>query len=262
MLQKVCARVECRQPFTTPDKIHFREKRYCSRTCANRTITEAREQHRGVGALGYKPPLCPCGEEIQPTPGQRYVYLDNKKYCSAECRATYGKKRQADPANHITIECQNPACGKTITRYRKYGKGHLRFCSNACSNKMTKTVRHYVARDLDMVLDSGWEVLLAGTCFFLKVPIERVDRSTAVELGPKSHYAPDFWLPTAAVHVEVKGQEGPEDAGRWAAWRAQRGPLVVLGRDELDELRRAHSDVIFLAILQELRYAQNAEAAA
>lgn len=206
--------------------------KFCSTRCSTAHNAEIK---RAATRAAYEadPRRCPCGTAID------YEHRASRQFCSVEHQKQYQPKRQADPANSRTFTCQNPACGKEVTRHNSYGRGAAKFCSIACSNKVTKVKRHYVLRDSDVVLDSGWEALFWGLCMFLKVAVERVDRQTVVELGPKSHYAPDFWLPAVGVWVEVKGLEDDGDAARWAAWREQRGPLVIVEREVLDGLRRS-----------------------
>lgn len=217
--------------------------KFCGSTC--NAAYNARVKHEeSLAAYEADPRRCPCGTAIP------YEGRHTRQFCNEKHRLQFQTKRQADPTNSRTFTCGNPKCAKTVTRYNSYGRGAAKYCSVACSNKMTKIVRHYVVRDMDMVLDSGWEVAFAGLCCFLKIPVERIDRSTAVGLGPNSHYAPDFWLPTVEVHIEAKGQVAPDDPIRWAAWREQRGPLAVVGKAELDELRRAADADAFVALLR------------
>lgn len=186
-----------------------------------------------------------CGETFTHA---RDEQRSRKRFCSRE--HAYAHRRQ-NSGKTTTYTCRG--CTK---EFQGWTNTPREYCSRKCFYGRTPT---QIGVD-GVLLDSWWEAALMGVARLLDVPCSRVDRSTLVE-SDAGYYAPDVLFPTLGVHVEVKGQVDPDDTIRWAAWRAQRGPLVVLGRDELDELRRAHSDAIFLAILQELRYAQNAEAA-
>ncbi len=185
-----------------------------------------------AGQLEYpdedKPDIrCPCGKKTG-HPG--------RKHCSEEHKLLYGVKRQADPANQVTLTCQN--CQQEFTRPRSqvnYGK----YCSNECASKHTKTKQHIVVED-SVVLDSKWEALFWGLCGFLKIPVERGDRSQAVAIG-NGWYCPDFFLPQREIWVEVKGFEDEDDRARYAAWRAAGHLLAVVGPQELEGLRREPS---------------------
>lgn len=167
-----------------------------------------------------------------------------KKYCSDACRKCYQPKRERDPKNYVTFDCET--CGKETTRYRKYGNGANRFCSNECAAKWTRKVRHIGIKDADVVLDSGWEALVWGWATFCKLPIERVDRTLAVPVGD-GWYAPDFRID--GEWVEVKGLEGDDDPARWLAWEARHGKVVwVFDQDALTHLVNTNRliDVLFL----------------
>jgi transposase-like protein/ribosomal protein L24E len=174
------------------------------------------------------------------------VLTQASRFCSLKCRSLGQGKRQPDPTKQVTFICET--CEKSVTKRRIQGKV-FRFCSNQCAKKHTKTVRHYVARDQDMVLDSAWEMAFASTCIMLKIPVERYDRAQAIEYTPGHHYGPDFYLPGANLYVEIKGQQDPEDAERWAAFRAAGNTLAVLDGDALDLVRRAGSREILLDML-------------
>lgn len=230
-----CERDECQESF---EVLPSSTRRFCSRSCGNKSTAGARaESNRSLGR--YTPPVCPCGKTVEPPPGLRYVYEGSKKYCSPECRAKYGKKRQRDPSKWVIRTCET--CGEDF-EFRVNSKNQGRFCSNACAAKHTKVVRHYVVREADMVLDSTWEMLFAGLCGFGKVPCERADRSQAIEWDAGHWYCPDFYLPTLDTYVEVKGLEDDEDAERWDAWRlVYQRRLLVLDWYALDQMRSAGS---------------------
>ena len=167
-------------------------------------------------------------------------------YCSPACRRKYGATRQPDPTKQITFTCGT--CGKEVTRWKGYGStvSGKRFCSNQCAARHTKTVKHYVSREMDMVLDSTWEMLFAGLCGWHKIAVARLDRAEAIEWEKGHWYAPDFVLVDQGLAVEVKGHEDAEDQGRWDAWREQVGPLTVVDQELLNTLRLAPTAKAFL----------------
>jgi len=61
----------------------------------------------------------------------------------------------------------------------------------------------------------------------------------AVQVYDDGWYCPDFYLPDEQTWVEIKGFEDDDDRIRYEAWRkAGAGrKLVVLGRDELEQIR-------------------------
>lgn len=190
-----------------------------------------------AGVLAYpdseKPKdRCPCG---------KLTGRPNRKYCSPEHRTLYGKKKRANPENYVTFECLN--CEKEVTRYKNYGNGHNKYCSNECAQKHTKIKKHIVVDDA-IVLDSGYEALFWGLCTTLKIPIERFDRQYGVAWREDCWYAPDFWLPTLGTAVELKGLEDAEDELKWAAYREQRGALKVFLHMDLVDMIPAKGDVI------------------
>lgn len=185
---------------------------------------------------------CPCGKRVVVAKSIAAV----RQFCSMACRDVYGKKRQPDPANYVTFNCQT--CGDEVTRYRKYGSGANMFCSNPCAAKHTKTVRHYVIREMDMVLDSGWEALVAGLLQYHKVPVKRVDRSEAVTTESGAIYAPDFEVVVdgEVLYLEVKGFDNGNQSEGWETWRRERGHLVVLEREDLEAIMPSKAQVFGL----------------
>jgi hypothetical protein len=176
-------------------------------------------------AYDANPIMCPCGQPIE------YERRHTARY-HERCVRRYGQKRQANPSNYVTFNCET--CEIEVTRYKKYGNGHNKFCSNACAQKWTRKVRHIGIADADVVLDSGWEALVWGWATFLKLPIERVDRVLAVEWKEGQFYAPDFNI--NGTWVEVKGQSDPGDAIRWAAWEQEHGPILVVDASTIGAL--------------------------
>jgi hypothetical protein len=219
-------RRSCRQCGKEFDDYAYRNRAFCSRDC---TTVWLRENAADTKFRRW----CPCGEEILEN-----VY--ERKYCSPEHRRLYGKKRQANPANYVTFNCLN--CDKEVTRPKNYGGSQVqKYCSNECSAKHNRTKQHIVVEDA-MVLDSPYEALFYGLMRLWKVPCERADRSTAVQVYDDGWYCPDFYLPDEQTWVEIKGFEDDDDRIRYEAWRkAGAGrKLVVLGRDELEQIRRTN----------------------
>lgn len=233
---------QCGKVFVAP---RSQKRRFCSRECTNEWQRAQVEERTCEG----------CGKPLKVEDGATTMYT-YRKFCSKVCRMKYGKKRQRDPANYVTFNCET--CGKEVTRYKGHGSGHLRFCSNLCAAKHTKKVRHYVVREADMVLDSTWEMLFAGLMGFLKIPCERNDREYGVEYAPDHWYAPDFLLSKSNIAIEVKGNEDDDDPEKWELFRAQRGPLAVVDQEMLETLRMLNREQI-IARLHRLAEQQGAD---
>lgn len=163
----------------------------------------------------------------------REVHNYQQKYCSPECRVKHQVKRQRDPENWLTRDCQN--CRKSFQRPKSY-TGSLKYCSIACSQRHTRTSQHVVAAD-GTVMDSWWEAALGGVLALRKITFQRNDRSQGVEWnGTDTWYSPDFHLPSLEMWVEVKGQIREVDSIKWKAFREQIGPLAVLDQESLEAL--------------------------
>lgn len=234
-----CARQGCDQTFEVRLNAADANRHYCSRQCARQVENQARSVIKQREWLDSSASLCPCGVNRIP-----YEVRHTTKYCSAECRVKYGKKKQRDPENWTTFECQN--CGKTVEVRKSFG--YQKYCSNACAQRHTKVKRHVVLKDTDVVLDNSWEALFWGLCGFLKVSVERFDREHGVEWDGGQWYAPDFWLPFDATAVEIKGQPDEHDEERWATFREIRA-LTVVDREMMDRLRMARNQQEFELIL-------------
>lgn len=238
---RICARPGCDQTFEVRENAADASRQYCSRQCARQVENQARSGQKRQEWDNSPESLCPCGQERIP-----YEVRHTTKYCSVECRSTYGKKRQPDPDKQITFSCGT--CGKEVTRWVGYGStvSGKRFCDRYCAARYTRTVKHHVLREMDMVLDSGWEVLLVGLCHWHKVEVSRVSRSLAVEVDG-SAYAPDLLV--GDTWVEVKGHVNGAQRKGWAAWREQVGPLVIVDRTLLNRLRLSPGRNDFLGVL-------------
>ena len=197
---------------------------YCSRACS-RQVANARAAEQVRAEYEANPRRCPCGK---PFPYEVRNHL--KSYCSPECRATYGKKRQRDETKWTTKTCLN--CGVEFelrTSSQSWGK----YCSNACAMRHTKTKQHLVLKDSDTLLDSSYEALVWAALTVAKIPVERFDRQHGVEWGEGRWYAPDLWLSGQQIAVECKGLQDDEDAARWDAYRSTGVRLAVLDRVDL-----------------------------
>lgn len=228
---KKCERDECGQTFEVRGNAADAQRRFCGRPCARLVENQARSVRKQEEWVQSPLSLCPCGEARIP-----YEVRATTKYHSPECRERYGKKKGRDPEVWLKYTCQNPSCGAEFERRKSFSRGNVKYCSIPCSNKCTKTKQHIVVDDA-VVLDSSWESLFWGLCGFMKFPVERFDRERGVEWRDGGWYAPDFWMPTLSIAVEVKGLEDPDDVTRWVTFR-ERTALAVVQRDELDALRK------------------------
>ena len=237
---RVCAKEGCQNSF----EVHTANARtggqiYCSRACSRQVANIRRAEQKRLEWENSDDALCPCGENRI-----RYEVRHTTKYCSPECRKTYSPKRTRDPDKHVNLVCENPQCGKVFERYRGlYTPGQRTYCSNACAARANHVIHHIVDAETSTVLDSGWEAFFWGLCRLHKIPIERTDRSMAVEWTPGHYYAPDFFLTEWGVWVEVKGFEDSDDQRKWEAWRTTHGPLAVLDRDGLLRLSVGYESI-------------------
>lgn len=219
----------CGAPFEVP---HSRaQAQFCGVGCRNRA---------GANAV-RKDWRCPCGTELPPRNESHAIY------CSPECRAMYGKKRQRDEAKWVTRTCLNCQGEFELrTSSQSWGK----YCSNACAMRHTKTKQHLVMKEGDILLDSSYEALVWSALKVAKVPVERFDRQHGVEWGDGRWYAPDLWLSGQQIAVEVKGVQDDEDTARWDAYRSTGVSLAVLDRVDLMSM----SPETALAIVENAAY--------
>lgn len=202
-------------------------ERFCSRQCRTDYLV-AQNKAGALAEYELEPRRCLCGEAIP------YEYRHTRQFCSPACRSKYGAKREKEPDKYVTFDCLN--CGKKVTRRKKYGSGASKYCSNECSAKHNRVRQHIVLSENDIVLDSAWEALFWGLCRFVKLPVERADRSRAVPVGDSGWYCPDFYLPLNGLYVETKGFEDDDDRARYAAWRQHRGYLLALNRTGFERI--------------------------
>jgi hypothetical protein len=207
------------------------KQRFCSRSCRNDGLARDNRQ-QAEKDYAAAPRVCPCGERIP------FEFRHTRQFCSPEHRSLYAPKRQADPTKQITFDCAT--CGTSVTRRKGYSQSisGKQFCSNECAAKHTKTVKNYVLRDQDMVLDSRWEVLVVGLLGYRKIACERFDRSDVIEWSPGHWYGPDLVVPTydGPIYIEVKGYEQEHDAPKWEAFRAAGNRLVTIDQDLMEQM--------------------------
>lgn len=152
----------------------------------------------------------------------------------------------------MTFNCLN--CDRGVTRYRKYGNGYNKYCSNACATRHTKTRRFYAVEDFEIVFESSYECKFWADCMIAKIPVERFDRRHGINYDPArpdAWYAPDFWVPTYQTAVEIKGVEDGLDPIRWGQWS---GKLIVFDVEEMTTLSpeslRQQLDERYLALME------------
>lgn len=91
---------------------------YCSRACS-RQVANAASSAATKAEYEADPRRCPCGTAIS------YEHRHHiKSYCSPECRAKYGKKRQRDESNYEVRTCRNENCplpDRQFDWYRRTG---------------------------------------------------------------------------------------------------------------------------------------------
>lgn len=208
--------------------------KYCSRQCGLSSHNRSRRADTKASYL-KDPKTCPCGAEFP------YEDRHSRIYCSDECTGKYGKKRQSDPSNYVTFDCES--CGESVTRRKSYGSGALRFCSNQCSSKSNHSKVFSLTDGDDVIqLDSSWEALVFGVMTFTKTAqIKRVDRDEVIELvtenGNAGYYAPDFVV--GEVYLEIKGFVKPRTVARAVAWRESGKKVAILDRDRIQALSEA-----------------------
>lgn len=201
------------------------KSRFCSRGCTNQWQRENKAR--------FADKICKCGNEFHPRTNQQL-------YCSKPCAEKYQGRRQRDPENYVTFNCQT--CDKEVTRYKKYGNGANKYCSNECAAKDTQKVRHYVLTDLDMVLKGSWETLFAGLMTFLKIDIKQFDRDNVVEFEDENskinRYGPDFIIKIDDIdyYIEVKGYPQSHHIPRWEAFRKKYDNLIVIDFDIMNRI--------------------------
>lgn len=217
--ERICANPACARSY----KPSTGRQEFCSQKCAR---GQSGERASAVSRGDYyaDPVMCPCGKPV------KYEGRHSRIYCSPECRMKYGHKRQKDPAAWETRVCRT--CTNEF-QFRKSNRNMGYYCSNECAAKFTKRRQNIVIdEEFDMVLDSSYEALVWAALRVAKIPVERFDRSLAVEWSAGHWYAPDLWLPRHGLAIECKGVVDPlEDESKWETYGWERGPLLVLDAD-------------------------------
>lgn len=139
-------------------------------------------------------------------------------------------RRSPDPANWTEAICANPECPLPDRKffYRK-SQGLRKYHSNSCSQQHQ--------RDYEQV--NGLERMFLSLTELLGLGITR--GADQIRFGTRGSYAPDFTLTWHGemMWAETKGDRWikGDTAAKHAAWRAQRGRLVVIFEEDLQELR-------------------------
>lgn len=184
--------------------VHPKQK-YCSRKC--------------IQAPGRKHLVCPCG--VNTGSYQR-------RYCSPEHRALYGKKKP--PTRMVDHTCLG--CGRVFQRPWNYpSKG--KYCSNACAHreqKMTTEVGALLSNDRTIIFRSGWEIRYWAVCLRRDIPIRSYD-GPDIETS-QGIYRPDFIVGDGTV-VDVKGWMRPESHIKIEESRTQGVEVTVVDKAAL-----------------------------
>jgi hypothetical protein len=221
----------CPNTFEVPENS---PKQFCSMHCAR--FDQARrvqEETRKAWEASEKS-LCACGEGRIP-----YEHRDTWKYCSPECRETYGGKRQANPENWVVAVCENASCPRDEGAFTyPRSQGHRKYCSDLCSQAARRRNTGTDTNGDDT--DSAYETLFSGLCGVAKLPAERVSGDEQIPVGNRGSYAPDFKVTfqDKTLWVETKAARWvkPDSPAKWAAWRTEKGRLCVLMKEDLDQL--------------------------
>lgn len=252
---KTCAHCGCKFSVKPSDEV---AAKYCSSVCYHNSSKKTGGEkkcftcgERFIDKYSTNQRYCSvaCGAQGRRTPmpmcrgcGENPVKTRQSYYCSDDCRNKYGKKKKNAYSDKAAI-CLT--CEKEFSKPWYYASA-MKYCSNTCAQKHTRTKKHIIV-DNAVVLDSAWEALFWGLCYFNKVTVERFDRSNAIEWRPNQWYAPDFWLPDHDLAIEVKGHLDDHDQERWHAC-SEVMSLAVLGRPELEKLQRED----FITVLKDV----------
>ena len=195
------------------------KQRFCSRPC--------------IRSKGRAHNVCPCGVNTGSY---------QKKYCSPEHRALYGKKKA--PTRMVTKVCQE--CGEEFERPHHY-PGKMMFCSIGCSNRQNSRYRQQHFKFGNVHLASGFELR-----FLACLLRHDVDWSPWPDDDPflyEGHeYRPDFRVGHLAI--EVKGYEDEDHPQRRARELWDRDEILfVVDKGKLSELERCSSRSEFLGCL-------------
>lgn len=169
--------------------------------------------------------------------------LARDRYCSRE--HAYAARREGSGKTR-TYTCQYEPCEhKEFTWWTNQPR---RFCSKEHYHRANKTVPKYGFEG--QILDGGYEAAFVGLCSVRGISFEFFDRAECVgEAG--ALYGPDFKVDVrgTAVYVDTKG--AVRNSPRWAQFRAERGRLVILRREDIDMLMKsADTKADVLAVLK------------
>lgn len=150
------------------------------------------------------------------------------RYCSPE--HAYAHRRE-NSGKTITATCAC-GCGEQFLTWASRPKKYL---SREHWIKSNRRVPEYGFEG--HVIQGGHEAAFIGLCSLRGIRFEFFDRAQAIRWdGEESGYGPDFsvMIMGEQVYVDTKGwQQAPE---KWSSFRAQRGLLAILRKEDLDQL--------------------------
>ena len=150
------------------------------------------------------------------------------RFCTPEHAYAY---RRENSGKTIEVAC---ACGC-----------EEKFLTWACRPKKYISREHWLKANKGVpqygfeghIVQGGHEAAFIGLCSLRGISFEFFDRSQVVHWNGEevNVYGPDFVLQHhGPLYVDVKGWQ--QEPRKWGAFRAQRGPLAILRKEDLDEL--------------------------
>lgn len=219
------------------EKIPEKEKKCCSRACANKRIhsNETKQkiarsakkyanENKELIARGRNEHICyKCGQTF-------YSHRKKLDYCQ-ECELkSKGYKKVGEKFKKTCVEC-----GEIY--YRRYKKSGD-YCSGKCNPKMggyrENSVKSYKAGTYDGIsFDSSWELAFYLYCKDKEVQIERNKQGFPYFYdGKKRLYYPDFII-NGNEYIEIKGYVQPETKFKLESFPYK---ITLMTRDELQPI--------------------------
>lgn len=199
------------------------DQRTCSPACRNKLTAAQRE-------INY--PQCKvCGVSTGSY---------NRIYCDEHRPSRPGRK----PLDRKIATCVG--CGEEFSRPGTW-PGQMKYCSNKCSHKETKSVRDKFVLELNdkaIVFHSEWEMQFWMICRRHHVSIRRYD-GPDIETS-EGIYRPDFIIGDGIV-VDVKGWLRPE-----SEVKCREAKVLVIGKAWLKGLERCESSEEFWQAIDDM----------